>query len=318
MTHRNGIDRLLSRLASAGMLLASTSLAGAAQPSLEALDSIEIPADGASGVRIDELSGLAWDADEQLLYAVSDKGVLHHFRIRLEETRIVEMQPIFSTPLATTTGEPPVRPLTNAEGLAALNGDNGKRSDTELLIALEDGPAIGRYTPQGHRIADVALPGTLADANQYSEENSRLEAVAFDARHGVLTAPEEAMLGQPPERHTLYAADGTTWSFKTFQPHRSNIKAIEAMPDGNVLILERTREEKGGASIARLRYLDLAGCAQGDVCGPAELSASPGAMLEGNFEGLARLSDELFLIVTDKKDAEPTTFVLFKVTAAEQ
>jgi hypothetical protein len=41
-------------------------------------------------------------------------------------------------------------------------------------------------------------------------------------------------------------------------------------------------------------------------------------MLVSNFEGLARISDDLFLMVTDmtKKDAEPTTFVLFKVTVA--
>ncbi len=40
---------------------------------------------------------------------------------------------------------------------------------------------------------------------------------------------------------------------------------------------------------------------------------SSGAMLEGNFKGLARLSGNLFLMVTDwkGKEREPTTFLLF-------
>lgn len=320
MTNPNGIRRMCNRLAWASLLLASTALTSAVEvgaASLEVLDSMEIPVEGANGVRISELSGLAWDEDEQLLYAVSDGGVLHHFRVRVEGTRITELQPLVSVPIAATEGEVSGGSVTNAEGLTALNDDNSKRSDTELLIAFEDGPAIVRFSPQGKRIADIALPGSLGDEKQYSKKNSRLEAVAFDTRHGMLTAPERPLKGQPEERHTLYAADGTTWSFKAFQPD-SRLKAIQKLPDGNLLILERTREEKGGASTARIRYLDFAACSPERECHLAELAATPDTILVNNFEGLARLSDDLFLMVTDmtKKDAEPTTFVLFKVTAA--
>jgi hypothetical protein len=320
MTNQNGIRRMFNRLAWAAMLFASTVMTTAnaargAPPSLEALDSMEIPAEGANGVRIEEISGLAWDEDEQLLYAVSDGGVLHHFRIRMDGTRIAEIQPVFSVPIATRAGEVAGGSVTNAEGLTALNDGNGKQSDTELLIAFEDGPAIVRFTPRGQRIADIALPGPLADAKQYSKKNSRLEAVTFDKRHGMLTAPELPLVGRPEGLHRLYAADGTTWSFEAFQPD-SRLKAIQMLPDGNLLILERTREEKGGASTARLRYLDFAACSADGECPVAELSVVPDTMLMNNFEGLARLSDDLFLIVTDKtrKDAQPTTFVLFKVT----
>jgi hypothetical protein len=322
MTNPNGIRRIFNRLAWASILLASTAMTtpsavGAGAASLEALDSMEVPAEGVNGVRIEEFSGLAWDEDEQLLYAVSDGGVLHHFRVRMDGTRIAEIQSVFSVPIAAVEGEASGRSVTNAEGLTALNDDNGKQSDTELLIAFEDGPAIVRFTPQGKKIDDIPLPGPLADEKQYSKKNSRLEAVAFDKRHGLLTAPERPLEGQPENRHTLYAADGTTWSFEAFQPD-SRLKAIQKMSDGNLLILERTREEKGGAPTARLRYLDFAACSAKRECHLAELSAAPDAMLVNNFEGLARLSDDLFLMVTDKtkKDAEPTTFVLFKVTAA--
>lgn len=317
MTKRKGFIRLFGGLTLAGVLLVSSSLAGSAQPSLETLDSIDIPVEGAAdGVRIEELSGLAWDEDEQLLYAVSDGGILHHFRVRLEGSRIAGIESVFSTPLATKASEVSGKPVTNAEGLTTINDDNGQRSDSELLIAFEDGPSIARFTARGEWIANVSLPVLLADETQYGKKNSRLEAVAFIEGHGILTAPERPLKGQPEGRHTLYAASGTTWSFAASQPD-SRLKAIQKLPDGNLLVLERTREKKGGAPTARLRYLDFAKCSERRECHLAELSAEPDAMLVDNFEGMARLSGDLFLIVTDKKrkDAEPTTFVLFSVKA---
>jgi hypothetical protein len=311
-TRRKGFSHLFGRLTLTGALLASTASAGSAQPSLETLDSMDIPAEGADGVRIEEFSGLSWDEDEQLLYAVSDGGVLHHFRVRLNGSRIAKIESVFSASLAMS--ETSGKPVTNAEGLTTIKDDNGLSSDSELLIAFEDGPSIARFTPRGEWIADAVLPAPLADKMQYDKKNSRLETVAFIEGHGILTAPERPLKGQPEDRHTLYAADGTTWSFAAYQPD-SRLKAVQTLPDGNLLVLERTREEKGGVPTARLRYLDFAKCSKKGACQLAELLAEPNAMLIDNFEGMARLSDDLFLIVTDKtrKDAEPTTFVLFRV-----
>lgn len=286
-----------------------------AEPKLEVLGKTEIPATGKDGVRVDELSGLAWDADEKLLYAVSDGGNLHHFRLQLEGDKITAIEHVYSAPLAAPSGG---RTVTNAEGLAALNGDDGKLGDSELLIAFEDGPAITRFTPQGQWIADVALPGALADPGRYAKKNSRLEAVASDKAHGVLTAPERPLRGEPETLHKIYAGDGTTWAFESAQPD-GRLKAIETMADGNLLVLERTAEEKGGPRTAHLRYLDLAACPANGQCAAPDLSATPDPLLVDNFEGLTRLSGDLFLIVTDrtKKDVEPTSFVLFKFINAK-
>lgn len=302
---------ILGGLALAALLMTPA----AAEPALQALGKTEIPVTGKDGVRVDELSGLAWDADEKLLYAVSDGGVLHHFRLRLEGDKVAAIEHVFSAPLAAPSGG---KTVTNAEGLAALYGDDGKPGDSELLIAFEDGPAIARFTPQGKWIADVALPGPLADAGNYAKKNSRLEAVAFEKTHGVLTAPERPLRGEPEALHKIYAGDGATWAFESAQPD-GRLKAIETMADGNLLVLERTAEEKGGPRTGHLRYLDLAICPVGKQCAAPDLSTTPDPLLADNFEGLARLSDNLFLIVTDrtKKDVEPTSFVLFKLTDAK-
>lgn len=314
MTLKNG--KLTKGLALAAVLLASVASPGsAAEPKLEALGKTDIPATGKDGVRVDELSGLAWDADEKILYAVSDGGILHHFRLQLVGEKIAGIEHIFSAPLVAPIGN---ASATNAEGLAAVNGDDGAPGNSELLIAFEDGPGIARFTPKGQWLADVALPGALADAKSYAKKNSRLEAVAFDKSHGILTAPERPLRGEPETAHKIYAGGGTTWAFEAAQPD-GRLKAIETMADGSLLVLERTAEEKGGPRAAHLRHLDLATCAAGGQCAAPDLSATPDPLLGDNFEGLTRLSDELFLIVTDrtKKDVEPTSFVLFKLTGAK-
>lgn len=309
-----GRGYLCATILFAALAVPASGANGAGALTLEALDRTELPAEGANGVPILEFSGLSWDEDEQLLYAVSDGGVLHHLRLRVAGDRLVEVVPVFSVRLSTPASKVSGKAVSNAEGITTVNDDNGKTSDSELLIAFEDGPSVGRFSPQGGWIADVELPGPLADPQQYSKKNSRLEAVAFDERHGIVTAPESPLKDQPEGLHTLYAADGTTWSFEVVEAD-SRLKAIQKMADGNLLVLERTNEGKGDRA-ARLRHLDITQCGSGGQCDVADLSTAPEALLADNFEGLARLSEDLFLIVTDKteKDGEPTALVLFKVT----
>lgn len=136
---------------------------------LAVLDSRPAPATAPDGQSINELSGLAWDADEKLLYAVSDDGVLHHFRLEIADGRIANLEPVQSVPLR--AGMAPQ--VVNAEGLAVSNGNNGKQGDTQLLVAFEDGPAIHRFKPDGTVLGALQLPEALADAAKYSEANSR-------------------------------------------------------------------------------------------------------------------------------------------------
>ncbi|CAG1008438.1 hypothetical protein RHIZO_03498 [Rhizobiaceae bacterium] len=287
-------------------------------PELEVLGSFDSPAEGMNGYRIEELSGLAWDADEKLLYAVSDTGILHHFRIRLEGGRVTHIEVVHSAPLTAEDGTELA--VNDAEDVAVVNGGNGKANDSELLIAIEDGPAVARFTPQGKRIANVVLPGPLADKTQYPKKNRRLESVAFDARYGVVTAPETALLGQPEDQHTLYATDGRKWSFKAFRAGDSNVKAIEIMPDGNALVLERTREAKGALFVGRLRRVDIAGCGGNETCGVTDFTPVPAAGLANNFEGMTSLGDDMLLLVTDEtaKDGKPTIFTLVAFKPASQ
>jgi hypothetical protein len=280
---------------------------------LDVLDSVDLPAE-AAGQRVRELSGLAWDKDENVLYAISDRGRVHHFTVRIDGGRIAALRRTFSAELASPAG---ARQRVNAEGLDVVNAANGRASDTELLVAIEDGPVLARYTPRGDYLGSLKLPDALLDAGSYQGKNERLESAAAHPRYGVLTAPEAPLRSRSDEVHTIFAMDGGEWSFATFQAKRSSLKAMEALPDGSLLILERTRDEKGGDPHARLRHVDLPNCADGTACSVTEVSPS-GDVPPGNYEGLARISDDLFLMVSDQTggDDVPARLVLFRLRAS--
>lgn len=308
MNSNNGNRAARLAFAAAAALAASVA-PGVASDALTVLGAAAAPPRGQDGIAISELSGLAWDEDEKLLYAVSDDGILHHFRLAFDASGIQAVESVFAIRL--TTGG---AGLVNAEGLAVSGGDNGTAGDSELLIAFEDGPSLQRFAPDGTAGETLALPQPLADPGKYNADNSRLEAVAVDARHGIVTAPEEPMADMPGDTHSIYALDGKVWTFKAFQPKRSNLKAIDPMADGRMLVLERTRDQKGGPDKARLRVVDLAGCGEAVVCAAADL-ATDSPLLDDNFEAMTRLSGDLYLAATDKKkrDDPPTTFVLFEI-----
>src|SRR5215204_1115282 len=55
---------------------------------IRSLGMLEIPSIKIRGMRLSLLSALAWDEDEGLLYALSDKGSLFHLRPELKNERL--------------------------------------------------------------------------------------------------------------------------------------------------------------------------------------------------------------------------------------
>lgn len=281
--------------------------AGAAQAQIH--DQVVIAPKPINGLVPSELSGLAWDADEQLLYAVSDQGKLFHFQLTLDGTRLREIKPVHAAPLVAVDGN--ARKGFNAEGLALIDADNGKRGDTQLVVALENGPSLTRFTPQGRALGEVPLPAPLREPGAYRGGN-RLESVSVHPKHGFVTAPQISLKAQPVDMHRLYATDGSEWTFPAGE--RGAVKAIETLADGSLLVLER--QGSGKRVTAALRRIDPAACAaaRGD-CGAGAAVLLPGLNPGDNFEGLARLSPRLFMMVSDDggNARRPTRMVLFSL-----
>ena len=258
------------------------------------------------GIPITELSGLAWDADEQLLYAVSDQGYVYQFRVERNGDRLTAIEPLRAARLSDREG---AKQRVNAEGLALEHSANGERVDTTLVVALESKPPrIARFSPLGQWLADLSVPGPAADLDNYRKKGSGLESLALHPQHGFITAPEAPLEVAPEDAHTLYAQDGQ-WSFPRHEPE-SRLKGLDVLPGGQVLVLERSKGDAKKSRVASVRRVDLDSSPAGNACAAQTIVELP----EGsdNFEGVTLLDDAHLLLVSDNGDKHDpeTRFVL--------
>jgi hypothetical protein len=128
-------------------------------------------------------------------------------------------------------------------------------------------------------------------------------------REGVRAAGAEQAL------HAVQADGGRWWAFEPAAPG-SHVKAIEALPGGRLLVLERVplagTDKTSGSFRTVLRLLALQGCGQTVACRAAELPVLP-PLPDGhdNFEGLACATDGRCWIVNDSgPDAAAPTRLL--------
>lgn len=295
-----------------GVLLPPAGVA-ASSPVLIVRDTVAIPPHSVNGIRISELSGLAWDQDEQLLYAIADKGNLFHFRLKLTDDRIAAVDPVYAAQLTDVAGEQVKKGRRDSEGLTLVNAANGKRGDTQLVIALEGVPRIIRFTPQGQALKNIELPVVLQDKRAYQHGNDALEAVAFHPRYGFITAPEMPLRGQPDNLHTLYSTKGQRWSFMAYPAENSGISALETLPDGNLLVMERAWSGILSPLVVSLRYLDFRQCSKQGACTAQDLKVLSSHLLVDNYEGLTHIQGNQYLMVSDdgNEDLLRTALTLF-------
>lgn len=293
-------------------LLLYSPVTKAQKPRLTYLNSIAVPAFVVDGVKVSELSDLVWDEDEQILYAVSDKGILFHFQLEISNDRIQAIKPLQGIPLVNQKGKK--LEWRDAEGLEVLKAHNGIQGDTELVIALEGVPRVGRFTTQGQLISEYPLPKTLQNHKNYRGRNNSLESVTWHPQWGYITAPELPLKKQPIDRHTLYSRK-KQWSFPAYPATNSSITALQTLPNGNLLVLERAWSGVMSPLVISLRYLDFQRCNKKGQCPIENVSILSSLFLVDNFEGLTAVRDNLYLMVSDDGHSQfqRTLLTLFRL-----
>jgi hypothetical protein len=275
---------------------------------------LELPARTINGLRFAGLSDLAWDDDDGILYAVSDKGYLFGLHPGFRNGQLVDVALKSAAALVDARTRKPVKwRRSDAEGLDILNGRNGRPGDAELVVSFEGEPRIARYRPDGRFLADIPLSAPLSDILQY-RYNKMLEAVCVHPREGTLTAPEEPLNG---DRGTtrLYRSDGRSWRIPA---SRGGIVALECLPDGNVLVLERDFSSLTLRWTITLRRLRLPAGTAPDTLLAADtitvLDSHDGLRID-NFEGLTRHHGNRFFMVSDDNDVfvQRTLLVYFEL-----
>ncbi|MGE0485858.1 MAG: esterase-like activity of phytase family protein [Gammaproteobacteria bacterium] len=250
-----------------------------------------------AGAAIHELSALAWDADEERLYAASDRGYIVHLRPRFVDSQLAAVEHLATHALRDAHGQPLPRDQRDAEGLVARNARNGRRGDTELVIAFELTPRLLRYTPDGRLLGGEALPHDLTKPANYRGRNTQIEGLTDTPEHGLVVVPERPLRGAPDARVTLYAQDGHRWDFTPFDPAHAAMVALETSPAGDLLVLERRLRSLFQPIVFVLYRVALhADRAAVDELGRFDNSAG---WAVDNFEGLAWIRGSRYLMVSD-------------------
>ena len=290
------------------------SLAQAAQPSfqVEVLDTLKMGELRVDGLKVAELSGLAYDQPNNRLYAVSDKGRLFQLALDTTGNKIAKLELVSGRNLIDAKGALMRGHGFNAEDIALAK-------DGTLAIVSEAGPRISRFNTNGKWLEDLVVPVVLRDPAAQRSEKDGLESLALHPTLGLLTAPEEPLAGQTRTTHTVYAEGGKTLAYDTTAIGSTSIKAMGVVPDGRLVLLERD-VAADGSLITWLRTLDPARCGTGPLCPTQVAKVEVPGINDADFEGIAFLSEGLFLIVSDDKIGKKhrSVFALLKVSSTAQ
>ncbi|MCW8963769.1 MAG: esterase-like activity of phytase family protein [Gammaproteobacteria bacterium] len=261
-----------------------------------------------------ELSGLAWSEDDNILYALSDHGALFHFRPLFDDKGLSDIKLLNAYPLKDASGKSPGYPWGDSEGLYLRNGSNGKPGDDELLISFELKPRLQWHQPDGRFIRKEGLPDWMEDRSSYHRRHKALESVAIHPEYGVITTPEYPMAGADWALLTLYRANGDEMVAPRDTTEDMAVCAIEVMPDGGLLVLERRHRLLAPTWTAVLAKLSPE---QGDHFRREEIARMQigGKMPVDNYEGLTRHVDNRYFMISDNNEhfTQRTLLVYFEL-----
>jgi hypothetical protein len=270
------------------------------------LGMLELPNPSIDGMRFSQLSGLAWDEDDGILYAISDKGLLFHLRPVIEKdilTGLNLLKTVHLGELVNKSKKTRHERILDAEGLDILHGHNGRKGDTELIISFEGAPRIVRYRPDGKPISEYLLPAPFRNVKNYRNTNRMLESVCVDSKLGILSVPEVPLKNERAGYTRIFNVEGKTWFYPLSEGNR--ITALECLGKNKVMVLESNFTGTFGRLLVMLRIATL----------PTDPSATEPVSVENlvtldttaghhidNFEGLARHRGNRFFLVSDDND----------------
>lgn len=284
--------------------LSADYLPGERYMDIKLLGTLSLPPQEVNGLPMNELSALAWDEDESILYALSDHGILFYLHpvIQAGQLKDVKIQAAFR--LKNKSGGKLKGKKNDSEGLVLINSTNGKKGDTELLVSFETKPRIKRFTNQGEVLGSIVLPVPLKSVKRYSGANHGLEAVTIHPEYGVITTAEQPLKRDPQNKVTLYSMSGERWQFARFPAAKSAVVAMETLGDGSILLLERAFSSMLAPIVIILRQVwinDQCQAKTGQACKTkilAILDSTMGWNVD-NFEGLTQYQPHRFFMVSD-------------------
>ena len=268
-----------------------------------------------------EISGIAYDNDENILYAISDEGMLYHIKLTIKKNKLQKLKVVYATKLKNKRGKPLRGSKTDSEGLTLSNANNGEKGDTKLIISFEGKPRIARFSTRGFKLAKITIPKKLSKKKNYRGANKALESVVNHPEYGILTAAEFPLKKDSMKAQSVYSvskfSSKKVWHFPASKEESSAITDMEVLPNGDLLIMERAFSNPFSPIVMNLSRLKLEQCDQKQNCKIekiARFSSADGWRMD-NFEGLTHIKNNLYLAVSDNNNnpLQETLFVLFEL-----
>lgn len=279
---------------------------------IKILDQKKLSFERLHGVKFAELSDLAYYQKEQILYLVSDKGLLFAFNAHFSD-RIEVLSPISAAKLSSKKGKRLKKWKRDSEGMT-LDGKG------RLLISFEGKAKIAWFhknsADYGKLIKKYKLPKVLENTKNYRSKNKSLEALAWHPKYGILTATEWPLKKYDKKSQTIYALSGKKWHFKAEPEGRSSVVAMEVMDDGNILLIERSYTGMMRPFVITLKKIFIKKCKK-QMCQSkilAKINSHKGWEVD-NFEGLARVGKDRYVMISDDNENffQKTLLIYFEV-----
>ena len=270
-----------------------------------------------NGLKMSELSGLAWDQDENLLYALSDNGYILHMLPVFSGHALQDIRLESGHRLLDENGKPLKFKQADSEGLAIENSTNGKRGDTRLIVSFERVPRLVSYMTDGTFAAPLILPSALADVSRYRGENTALEAVTVHPALGILTGPEAPLKDTETGVLNIYSLRGDHWSFPAHNKNQGALVDMVTLADGKIIALERVYNGLFSGMETTLHRIILDGKhIQADLI---HTFTPEEGLFNDNFEGITHLGENYFMMVSDDNNhpLKRTLLVYFEINEVE-
>jgi len=251
---------------------------------------------------VHELSALAYKKGS--LYALSDQGILYLFSLDIQDNKIHLLSLKAKYILQNKKSQALKKKKRDAEGLCFYKDG--------FLISFEGKNRVFYASLKGKKIKKMKLNPLLEDKKNYQSSNKGLESVAYSKKYGLITIPEKPLNGSDQHYHSIYAK-GQVWKFKA----EGSVTDIILRDKERLIVLLRKYSYLTQHRRTTLVEVNLNQCNKQNVCKSkvlADLDSSDGWKID-NFEGLAKIDKNRFLMVSDDNESffQKTLLVLFEI-----
>ncbi len=249
-----------------------------------------------NGSKVSELSDLAWDRDEKLLYALSDNGQLLSFRPVFSNNKLDDLLMINGISLHDAKDKKLRWKNSDSEGLTLINSNNNIQGDTQYVVSFERLPRVILYNQKGFIEKQLEIPEKLRDISNYRSENKSLESVLFHDQLGLIIGTEYSLKGKDKSQLGFYTLDDKFWSFPAHFRDGA-LTGLSMARDDDLLALERVYGRFFSGLKVAIHHLRINEDHIEDKVIALFLPAE--GFFNDNFEGLERHREDYYFMISD-------------------